>query len=120
MNRHFVNLEGAVRLFDLIKFRSDEARLAFYYSLSDTLYCQDSDLGMDYAMKHDSQRRRVISKSKKHNGYILYEMSGLISNSTAKRGGFIPKASIKVQQKGHNDIEGKALENRKKEISSIL
>jgi structural maintenance of chromosome 4 len=46
MNRPFENLPRAVRLFDLVKFRTEEAKLAFYFALSDTLYCEDSDLGL--------------------------------------------------------------------------
>jgi structural maintenance of chromosome 4 len=46
MNRPFENLPRAVRLFDLVKFKTEEAKLAFYFALNDTLYCEDSDLGL--------------------------------------------------------------------------
>ena len=43
----------AVRLFDVIKFKTEEARLAFYFALGDTMYCENSDLGLEYSMKNE-------------------------------------------------------------------
>jgi len=39
-------------------------------------------------MKNDHQRRRVICRNKNRNGYMIYEMNGLMVGSVAKRGGF--------------------------------
>ncbi len=46
MNKPFENLPQAVRLFDVIKFKTEEVKLAFYFALGDTLYCENSDLGL--------------------------------------------------------------------------
>jgi len=99
MSKSFENLPRASRLFDLIKCRSEEAKLAFYFALNDTLFCEDSDLGLEYSMKNDHQRRRVICRNKKGTGYITYEMNGLMVGSVAKREGFTPKAATKGKQK---------------------
>jgi hypothetical protein len=88
-----------VRLFDQVKFKSEEAKLAFYFALNDTLYCEDSDLGLEYSMKNEHQRRRVISRNKNRGGYIVYEMNGLMVGSAPRRGGFVPKAAIKGKAK---------------------
>lgn len=87
-----------MRLFDQVKFKSEEAKLAFYFALSDTLYCEDSDLGLEYSMKNDHQRRRVIAR-KANGGYLIYEMNGLMVGSAPRRGGFIPKAVTKGKGK---------------------
>jgi structural maintenance of chromosome 4 len=39
MNRPFEKLPKATRLFDVIKFKTEEAKLAFYFALNDTIYC---------------------------------------------------------------------------------
>jgi structural maintenance of chromosome 4 len=116
MNRPFENLPRAVRLFDLVKFKSEEAKLAFYFALSDTLFCEDSDLGLEYSMKNEHQRRRVICRNKNRTGYIVYEMNGLMVGSMPKRGGFIPKAATKGKSKSEQEVQAKELEGRKKEI----
>ena len=94
MSKPFEMLPKAVRLFDVIKFKTEEAKLAFYFALGDTIYCENSDLGLDYSMKNEHQRRRVISRNKNRGGYITYEMNGLMIGSVARRGGFDMKAGI--------------------------
>jgi len=59
--------------------------VAFYFALSDTIYCEDSDKGFQYAMKGE-QRRRVISKKK--NGFIIYQLNGTVQDCSTKSGGF--------------------------------
>lgn len=115
MSRPFENLTKAVRLFDVIKFKNEEAKLAFYFALNDTLYCDDSDLGLEYSMKNEHQRRRVISRNKNRGGYIIYEMNGLMVGSVAKRGGFDLKAGIK-NKKTKDEGQFKELETKKKEL----
>ena len=88
MSKHWENLSRSVRLFDVITFKTEEAKLAFYFALGDTIFCEDSDLGLDYSMKNEHQRRRVISKNKQRGGYITYEMNGLMVGSVPRRGGF--------------------------------
>ena len=46
MSKPFENLPRAVRLFDVIKFKTEEAKLAFYFAIGNTLFCEDSDLGL--------------------------------------------------------------------------
>lgn len=46
-------------------------------------------------MKNEHQRRRVVSKNKNRNGYITYEINGLMVGSVPRRGGFETKAGIK-------------------------
>lgn len=96
-------------MFDLVKFKSEEAKLAFYFALNDTLYCEDSDLGLEYSMKNETQRRRVVCKNKNRTGYIFYEMNGLMVGSMPKRGGFIPKAAIKGKNKSQLEQQAKEL-----------
>ena len=88
MSKPWENLPRSVRLFEVIKFKTEEAKLAFYFALGDTIFCEDSDLGLDYSMKNDHQRRRVICKNKQRGGYITYEMNGLMVGSVPRRGGF--------------------------------
>jgi hypothetical protein len=97
-----------VRLFDQVKFKSEEAKLAFYFALNDTLYCEDSDLGLEYSMKNEHQRRRVIAR-KPNGGYLIYEMNGLMVGCAPRRGGFIPKAATKANGKQQVELQGKEL-----------
>lgn len=46
-------------------------------------------------MKNDHQRRMVISRNRNKNGFITYEMNGLMVSSMPKKGGFEIKAGIK-------------------------
>ena len=52
-------------------------------------------------MGDDSNRRRVISKKAKGNGFIIYEMNGLMNSQIAKRGGFQKK--VAKQKKNQNE-----------------
>lgn len=70
MERPYETLPNSVRLFDVISSQSEEIRIAFYFAISDTIYCENSQLGMEYSMKDDRNRRRVISR--KPGGYIIY------------------------------------------------
>ena len=47
-------------------------------------------------MGDDSNRRRVISR--KQNGYIIYEMNGMMIGCPEKRGGFDVKAKSKMRK----------------------
>ena len=114
MSRPFEPLPKATRLFDAIKFKTEEARLAFYFALSDTIFCEDSDLGMDYSMKNEHQRRRVVCKNKNKGGFIIYEMNGLMVGSIPKRNGFEQKAAIKGKK--NNENNGQEMEAVKKSL----
>lgn len=46
-------------------------------------------------MKDDHNRRRVVSK--KTNGYIIYELNGLMNGCPARKGGFDVKAKSKIK-----------------------
>lgn len=46
-------------------------------------------------MKDDQRRRRVISR--KPNGFIIYELNGLMNGCPARRGGFEIKAKAKLK-----------------------
>jgi hypothetical protein len=48
-------------------------------------------------MENDQNRKRVISR--KGNGYIIYEVNGLMIGSQGKKGGFDVKANIKAKNK---------------------
>lgn len=50
---------------------------------------------MEYSMKDDHNRRRVVSK--KTNGYIIYELNGLMNGCPARKGGFDVKAKSKIK-----------------------
>ncbi len=52
-------------------------------------------------MKNESYRKRVVCRNKNKNGYIIYEVNGLMIGNAAKRGGFTPKASIKNRSKNN-------------------
>lgn len=39
MEREWINLPNTTRLFDVIKPSMEEVRIAFYFAISDTLYC---------------------------------------------------------------------------------
>ena len=73
--------------------------MAFYFAIGDTIYCQNSDLGLEYSMKNEHQRRRVISRNEKKGGFIIYEMNGLMVGSVPKRGGFDLKGGVKKKTK---------------------
>lgn len=94
MRRNWQNLPHSIRLFDLVTPSIEDARVAFYFVMSDTIYCENSDLGMSYAMQ-DSTRRKVISK--KQNGYIVFEISGLMYGCRRKKGGFSTKTKKSVE-----------------------
>jgi hypothetical protein len=51
------------------------------------------DKALNISMGDDKNRKRVISKKPKGNGYIIYEMNGLFNNQGPKRGGFEKKAT---------------------------
>lgn len=70
MNRPWNQLPNSTRLFDLIQPASEEVKVAFYFAYADTIYCENSELGLQYAMKDERIRRRVISK--KPHGFIIY------------------------------------------------
>ena len=100
MNMPFQAPANAVRLFDVIKFKKEQAKLAFYFALSDTLYCENSDMGMQLAWQNQSKRKRVVSRTSRGK-FIIYEVNGLMVGSDVKRGGFETKAAIrKDKQKG--------------------
>jgi structural maintenance of chromosome 4 len=64
--------EGAQRLFDLVTPDSDEARVAFYHALSDTLVCDSLDDASKFAF--GARRCRVVTTSG-----ALFDRSGTIS-----------------------------------------
>jgi structural maintenance of chromosome 4 len=58
-NQDFPN---AIRVFDMVKPKSQNFAVAFYFIFRNTLYVKDSDLGLQYSlMQDDKNRRRVIS-----------------------------------------------------------
>eukprot|EP01130_Rhizamoeba_saxonica_P012665 TRINITY_DN5371_c0_g1_i1.p1 TRINITY_DN5371_c0_g1~~TRINITY_DN5371_c0_g1_i1.p1 ORF type:complete len:1083 (-),score=299.78 TRINITY_DN5371_c0_g1_i1:22-2994(-) len=74
--------EESKRLFDLIQVTDERVKLAFYFSLRDTLVCDDIDIASRISTG-ESKRWRVVSL----NG-IMYEKSGAISGGgREKRGG---------------------------------
>jgi hypothetical protein len=62
-------------------------------------------------MGDEKNRRRVVSR--KANGFIIYEMNGLMIGCPSKRGGFEVKAKTKMRNPT-NSKELKAFENQKK------
>ncbi len=74
--------------------------MAFYFALSDTIYCENIDQGMQLAMKDDKNRRRVVSKKK--SGFAIFEKTGLMSGVQAKRGGFEVKGRTKKNQQSNS------------------
>ena len=70
MRKNWKNLSGSTRLYDAINIKNEEARVAFYFVFGDTIFCENSSLGLQYSMGDEYNRRRVISK--KQNGYIVY------------------------------------------------
>jgi len=49
-------------------------------------------------MGDDNNRRRVISRKPKGNGFVIYEMNGLINTQLARRGGFERKVAKQKKQ----------------------
>ena len=82
------------------------------------MFCEDSDLGLEYSMKNDHERKRVISKNKHKGGYIIYEMNGLMVGSAARKGGFDLKGGMK--KKGRDETYLKELDIRKKQLSQSM
>jgi structural maintenance of chromosome 4 len=76
----------AMRVFDMIKAKGRNFAVAFYYVLRDTFFIKDHAEGMKFAMGNDGNRKKVISEH--NNGYIIYEMSGLMEGRPKKKGGF--------------------------------
>lgn len=69
MKKSFSAPNGSKRLFDLIKFKNEEYKTAFYFALRDTLVCQDIDTATKIA--YGQQRFRVVTLDGK-----LIELSG--------------------------------------------
>ena len=69
---------GAQRLFDLVAADSDEARVAFYHALSDTLVCEDLDTASSLAF--GKKRWRVVTTSG-----ALFDFAGTISGGGAHK-----------------------------------
>lgn len=72
-NRKIDVPSGSNRLFDLVHADSEEARLAFYHALSDTLVCEDLETASALAF-NGKKRWRVVTTSG-----ALFESSGTIS-----------------------------------------
>ena len=117
MRKNWQNLPNSTRLFDVIDPVSEDVKVAFYFAISDTIYCEDSNLGMKYAMGDDMNRRRVISR--KTNGYIIFERNGMMNGCPAKRGGFDVKAKAKMRHPA-NSKELKEQEEKKKTLIKEL
>ena len=103
MSKPFNCPDNAVRIFDLIKIDHEQARVAFYFALSNTLYSQDSDYALRLAMGDDQNRRRVIARNRR-GGFMIYQMNGLMNSVSGRRGGFQKKAQKKI-----NNTEDKEL-----------
>jgi structural maintenance of chromosome 4 len=50
MNNHFETPQHCVRLFDMVKCDDEQAKVAFYYALSNTLYCENMDMAQKVSM----------------------------------------------------------------------
>lgn len=70
--------------------------MAFYFALSNTLYCENIDQAMQLALGDESNRRRVVAR--KGRVLALYEMNGVINSVLPRRGGFQKKAANKGNQ----------------------
>jgi hypothetical protein len=46
MERPWQELPNTTRLFDVIKPASEEVKLAFYFAINDTIFCENNQLGM--------------------------------------------------------------------------
>ena len=86
MNKTFYPVNGAVRLFDQIKPIDQDARLAFYFALRDTLFVKNPDRLFEVA-NSGSDKKRVVCYSKVRT-LIVKELTGLMSSNMIKRGGF--------------------------------
>ena len=85
MKRPFTAPKDSVRLFDLIKFKNDEFKIAFYFALKDTLVCQDIDTASIIA--YGTPRFRVVTIDGK-----IIELAGTMSGGgKVKRGGMSSK-----------------------------
>jgi hypothetical protein len=71
MNRQFKAPEGSIRLFDVIKPFNEQAKVAFYFAIINTLYCDNLDRAINLSLSDDSNRRRVIAK-KPNGGFAIY------------------------------------------------
>ena len=69
MRKEWKDLDNTYRLFDLITPKFEEVKVAFYFVISDTIYCEDSKLAMKYAFEDDRRRSRVITK-KGYRGFM--------------------------------------------------
>lgn len=86
MNRSFQCPPGATRLFDVVTPTSDQARLAFYCALRDTLFVPDSNKMNEIAF-NTGERKRVVSRGK-NNTVLITEKTGVMSSFSMRRGGF--------------------------------
>lgn len=79
--------EYSLRLFDLLHFREEKYRVAFYNTLRDTIVTDNIDIAKQVAFKSQKIRRRVVTLDGK-----LIEPNGLMSGGgLARRGGMSDK-----------------------------
>lgn len=112
---------GAQRLFDLVIADSDEARVAFYHALSDTLVCEDLDTASTLAF--GKKRWRVVTTSG-----ALFDFAGTISGGGSHKasGGMRvtkagqAKASSSAAASSSSALDANALKQQLEKLSAQL
>lgn len=86
MKKEYRPVPDTVRLFDLVKPVDNNAKLAFYSAMRDSVFTKNSEKATDIAF-NTGERKRVISIGKK-NGIMVIDKSGVMSSFPFKKNGF--------------------------------
>lgn len=85
MNKPFTAPKGTIRLFDLIKIKNEMYRAIFYFSLRDTLVCEDLELATQIA--YGTPRYRVVVT----NGVVIETTGAMSGGGKPRKGGMASK-----------------------------
>lgn len=109
MNREYHPVADTIRLFDKVRPVSNDAKLAFYSAMRDTLYTKDSNRATDIAF-NTGERKRVASFGRGDTVMII-DKTGIMNSFPRKKGGF---GSNTFQK--DIEVEIKALEQKIAEL----
>jgi structural maintenance of chromosome 4 len=107
--------EKCVRLFDLIKPRDDEVRVAFYYALRNTIVAKNLDQATKIAYDEKKCIHRVVSLKGE-----LIELSGTMSGGGGKARSGLMKAECTARTNPEGSASAKEAEHKLKQIETDL
>nr|AAS90118.1 condensin subunit [Tetrahymena thermophila] len=90
MEKQFQCPRGSQRLFDLIQFKDQKYKVAFYFALRNTLVCDNIDLATEIA--YGQQRHRVVTKK----GELIDDSGVMSGGGAARRGGVASQLKVEI------------------------